>query len=208
MTPVCKPGAAIGATERTGPARRSVLRRLSCTRRAARDQRGAATVEFVIIFPVLLMIFIAMFESGWLMTKYMMLDRGVSMAVREIRLGLMANPDADKLRTSICDFAAIITDCEQTLLLELRTLDDPGLDAAFPHSQPICTDTVDPSLSPTDQFSAGGAQSIMIVRACVLIQPVVPGLVNGFSLGWWLPKDASGRFHQMVSFGAFMNEPG
>ncbi|QHQ35268.1 TadE/TadG family type IV pilus assembly protein [Algicella marina] len=180
----------------------------SLWRRKGKAEDGNATVEFVIVFPVFIAIVLSMFESGWLMTKYMMLDRGLDMAMRELKLGIapLNDPTEENLRSQICDYAAILNNCETELRIELRNHDDPSLDENFPHSQPDCYDrSPDVTIQPQMQISATAAQrtSIILVRACMLVDPIFPGL----GLGAWLPKAEYGG-HQMVSFAVFMNEPG
>jgi Flp pilus assembly protein TadG len=55
--------------------------------RALRNEEGTATMEFVLVIPLIMMIFMASFESGLLMTRSIMLEQSVDMAMRELRLG-------------------------------------------------------------------------------------------------------------------------
>ncbi|WP_233416695.1 TadE/TadG family type IV pilus assembly protein [Halovulum marinum] len=169
-------------------------------RRFFRDRRGASTVEFVIIFPAVIVLVFSVIESGFLMTRYMMLDRGVDIAVRDLRLGRIDDPvNHDKIRQRICTYARILKDCDTTLIVEL--VPAASAPADFPHNAANCLDrsgTVAPVLSADD----GGRGDIMYLRACALTEPIVPGL----GLGLMLPKDATGA-HRMITYTAFMNEP-
>ncbi|MXU64995.1 TadE/TadG family type IV pilus assembly protein [Oceanomicrobium pacificus] len=162
------------------------------------DSSGNATVEFVIIAPVLFSTVLSIFESGWLMTKYMMLDRGVDMAVRDVRLVKNPTMSHDDLKDDICNYAKIFKDCSRTLVLELVPLD---LNAAYPGNEPNCFDRTE-EIEPKKEFSTGAHEEIMFVRACVVTDPIFPGL----GIGLQLEKDNTGGY-RMVSFGAFMNEP-
>lgn len=166
-------------------------------KRRARDESGAATVEFVIVFPMLIAIVLSIFESGWLMTRYMMLDRGVDMAIRDVRLGKNTG-GYEGIRDEICRFASIIKDCETDLILELVVMD---LGSDYPHNQANCFDREE-EVEPVISFDPGSEQDIMFVRACVIVDPIFPGI----GLGLRLPKDSTGGF-QMVSYSAYLNEP-
>lgn len=167
--------------------------------RFAADCSGSATVEFVIIAPLLFMIVFSVFESGWLMTKYMMLDRGLDLAVRDVRLGIAANPTHDEIRDKVCDYAAIIKDCREALVLEMTALDSV---ADIPTTSATCVDRTVNTL-PVTGFNAGARSQIIYVRACAIVDPLFPGM----GLGLQLTKDASGGF-ALLSNAVFVNEPG
>ena len=60
-------------------------------KRFLRDERATASVEFVMIAPLYLAAVFSVFEAGWLMTKNMMLERGLDQTVRDIRIGRTNN---------------------------------------------------------------------------------------------------------------------
>ena len=64
---------------------RSVKAWCSKALRFRKDEDGAATVEFVLVAPMFLGLVLATFESGWMMTQSMMLERGLDQTVRELR---------------------------------------------------------------------------------------------------------------------------
>ncbi|MFQ5622880.1 MAG: TadE/TadG family type IV pilus assembly protein [Paracoccaceae bacterium] len=174
---------------------RSLLRRLAGFRD---DNSGAATVEFVIIAPIFLGVVLSVFESGWLTTQSMMLERGLDKTVRDLRLNDNASFTHDELKASVCGYSKILRDCEANLLLELVSIDN-GL--PFPAPSANCVDrtgTVDPVV----HYVPGAESAIMFIRACVIIDPIFPGI----GLGLQLSKDASGGF-AMVAYSAFVNEP-
>jgi hypothetical protein len=141
---------------------------------------------------------LSVFEAGWLMTKYMMLDRGLDMAIRDVRL--VKNPDIthDELKQSICDYSVLIKDCNTTLVLELVRVD---ASTPYPANQPNCYDRTE-EIAPVIDFTAAGYEELMFVRACVITDPIFPGI----GLGLQLQKDATGGL-QMISYAAFMTEP-
>ena len=88
-----------------------------------RDEDGAATIEFVILFPAFIAILISSYESGLMMVRNVMLERGVDLAVREMRLGQPVPPTFDQLKNIICDNAVIVNDCFNKIQLELQPID-------------------------------------------------------------------------------------
>lgn len=162
-----------------------------------RDRSGAASVEFVMIAPLYFALVLSTFEAGWLMTKSMMLERGMDLTIRELRLGLHSNPSHDQFKKIICDNAKILKNCEQTMLLELV----PITSAATIPTSTVCRDRSSP-VAPTVTFSPGVTTETMFVRACVVVDPIVPGM----GLALHLPLDQSGGM-ALVSYGAFKNEP-
>jgi len=177
----------------------AMFRKLSSKlRRLRRDKSGAASVEFVLVAPVYLAIMFSMFEAGWLMTQSMMLERALDITVRDLRLGVQTDVSHDNFKTIICDNASIIKDCEANVLLEMVPINS----AADVPTTTICRDrssNVDPVVS----FSTGARSEIMYLRACVVIDPLIPGM----GLGLHLPLDETGGF-ALVSYSAFVNEPG
>ena len=171
---------------------------LRAIRRFFRDKGGNATVEFAIIAPIYLAAVLSVFEAGWLMTKNMMLERGLDQTIRDIRLGTSGLTSHDEFKDSICTYSRILKDCADTMVLEVT----PILSAAdIPSANAVCTDRTTPA-PPSVGFNLGQRSDIMYVRACVIVDPLMPGL----GLGLQLPKDNSGGF-QMIAFSAFVNEP-
>ena len=88
-----------------------------------RSEEGSATVEFVLVFPMFMVLFTSAFEAGLMMTRHVMLERGLDMAVREVRLNTGAAPSPDQFKEMICEGAGIIPDCMNNLKLEMRPID-------------------------------------------------------------------------------------
>jgi len=66
--------------------KRIITQILAGLRDLRRKEDGNATIEFAILFPAFIMIFLSAFESGLLMTRQVLLDRAVDLTVRDIRL--------------------------------------------------------------------------------------------------------------------------
>jgi len=162
------------------------------------DQSGNATIEFVIVFPVLMWFVMTIFETGFIATRSVLLERGLDIAVRNLRLGTDPVITHDTLRRSVCENSQILLNCERDLILEVVEYDAAS---AYPQNQANCIDRTE-EIEPTITFNPGGRNRIMFVRACMIIDPIFPGI--GITLG--LTKDSSGGF-QLVAYTAFMNEP-
>jgi hypothetical protein len=162
------------------------------------DQNGNATIEFVLVFPVLMYFVLMAFEIGFIATRSVLLEHGLDVASRNLRLGLDPTIDHEKLKKQVCENSTILADCERDLILEVVEFD---INSDYPQNQANCMDRTE-EIEPTITFNPGGRNRIMFVRACMIIDPIFPGL--GISLG--LRKDSSGGY-QLVTYTAFMNEP-
>jgi len=166
--------------------------------RLRRDE-GTATIEFVILFPVFIVIMVSGIEAGMLMTRQMMLERGLDITMRQLRLGAIANPTHDEVRKLICRNARIIPDCERVVQLELREVDTATF--AVPLAGNQCIDRT-AKIDPVIDFNPGARNELMMVRACAVFDPMFPAT----GLGADLPKDASGGY-RLIATSAFVNEP-
>jgi Flp pilus assembly protein TadG len=173
-----------------------LVRRL---RTLARDTRANATVEFVIIVPILMVIVFSIYEAGWLMVRTAMLERGVDMAIRDLRLGAIPDPTHDAIKARVCDHAIVIKDCENVLILELTPFD---LTAGLPTNGAVCVDRSQ-EVQPVFTFDPGQRSEIMFVRACAVVEPMFPMM----GLGQAMIRQPTGDY-AIVAHSAFANEPG
>jgi TadE-like protein len=168
-------------------------------RRFWHQTAGTATIEFVIVVPVVLTLFMAGLESGLLMTRMVLLDRAVDATMRELRLGHVTAPSHDVLKTEICSRAAPLVGCEGALLLELRRISRESW--TLPTTQSTCIDRA-ATVAPVMQVEIGQQNDLMLVRACIVIDALFP--TTGLALG--LPQDSLGGYG-LVAVSAYVNEP-
>jgi len=170
-------------------------------RRFARAEKGTATVEFALLFPPFFLVFASAIESGIMMSRNVMLERGLDLAVREIRIGLPTPPTFEEFRAQICGVAMIIPNCMENLQVELQVVDSSTWQPLDP--TPRCVDRDSP-IDPFDNpnYSVGQNNDFMLVRLCANIDPILPG----FGLGIILDGDGSNG-HAIVATSAFVNEP-
>jgi hypothetical protein len=168
-------------------------------RRFRRSEDGTATIEFVLVFPAFMILFVSAFEAGIMMTRQVMLERGLDMAVRSIRLGTAHDFTFNEVKTMICNGAGIIPNCMTNLKLEMQVV-SPIAWVDIPRVAD-CVDVDEPFLA-ARQFENGAENQIMVLRACSLFRPIFPGT----GLGFQLPRK-SGDNYALVSSSAFVMEP-
>lgn len=176
-----------------------MTRLFALVRRFARDDSGATTVEFVIVVPVFFMLLFMGIELGLTMTRQVMLDRAVDISVRALRLGQVQDMSVAQLRRNICASTTIIRDCEANMLLELQRVSTTSWN--YPSTPPSCINRSE-EIQPVTNVTGGGSNDLMILRACLIIDPLFPTS----RLGLGLPLDASGGY-QMFATSSFVNEP-
>ncbi len=179
------------------------MRRISSLFRSwATRQDGAITVEFVVIVPFVLTLFFASVDTGVTMLRKVMLDRGVDLAVREVRLGNVPSDGSVTMAQLICDRTILFSDCINSISVEMQPVDTAtftGLDA------PIrCIDR-EQNITPAVSFnpgSGGSAQELMLIRVCVAADPFIrlTGFLNS------LPINPDGQY-VIAAVGIFVNEP-
>lgn len=167
--------------------------------RFARREEANATVEFVIVFPVIILMFVAAFETAMLLTRQVMLERSLDSAVRHLRLTSGLSVTHDSIRDNICDNTAILLNCEEALTLDLRPINQTTYD--LPDYHAMCIDR-DGEVTPANSFNPGVDNQLMLIRACALVDRILP--LSG--LGMQLTRDDTGAIH-VTAATVFVNEP-
>ena len=164
-----------------------------------RREDANASIEFVILVPVMLMILFASVEAGFLTARQTMLERGMETTMRALRLGRIQPVTLEALRDSICREAVIVPGCRDNLLIELRRLDPQAIN--LPTGDTPCVNRAEQT-TPAVSLTPGVEHDMILVRACLIYDPLFP--TSGYGLG--LPLDASGGF-RMTAASAYVNEP-
>ena len=76
--------------------------RLRQLRRRMGREDGNATIEFVILFPMVIFLLVSAVEVGFITIRHTMLDRAVDLTVRDIRLGTGNSPQYAEIRDAFC----------------------------------------------------------------------------------------------------------
>ncbi|MEM9031631.1 MAG: TadE family protein [Pseudomonadota bacterium] len=178
-----------------------------------REDGGTSTVEFVILFPAFLAIFLSSFESGLMMVRNVMLERAVDLNVRQLRLGTPAPPSYDQFKAQVCADALIIVDCESLIQVQLEPISTATW--VFPTNDTFCIDEArhnDPAnpMNPLDDttYVGGGNNEMLIVRVCALFTPMFPGTALGMQMPKFDPTNPNDDAkYALVVTSAFVNEP-
>lgn len=171
----------------------------NAARRFWRREDGNSTIEFVLALPLTMTLFVAGLESGLLETRHVMLERGLDVTVRKVRIGEIAVPTHDLLKEEICFYAKIIPDCINQVQLEMVRND--MRDWQNVSADPDCVDREEEGV-PLINFNTGGNNELMILRACALFDPLLPTSTMGAAI----PKENGGAY-ALVASSSFVLEP-
>jgi len=174
------------------------------------DEGGSGTVEFMLFVPFIFAFFLSSFEMGMLMVRQTMLDRGVDLTVRLIRLNQMVDVNGVSvvnrvnLRRSICFFSSgLIPDCDDNLRVEMIRMDPHNwaAGAARATAGGACVDLDDPARI-DGVFDAVAQNELIILRVCGLVEPL--SLTDGLGAGMWRRSQDK---YALFSMSAFVVEP-
>ena len=165
------------------------------------NERGTASVEFVLAIPALMAIFMASFESGLFMTREIMLQQSVDIVMRELRLGHYPSPvTTDKLKSEICSRTLVFTDCTGNIMIELQKISATTF--TLPTASPECRDRSQP-IKPSTTLQIGVENDLMLVRTCIIVDALFPTT----GIGLKLTRTSQGGGVQILAVSAFANEP-
>jgi hypothetical protein len=174
------------------------------------DERGTATIEFVILAPIVLTIFFASFESSFFMIRSVMLERSVDIVVRDIRLGRLDDLTHRQLKQRICDTSALVGNvgsCVDAMQIWMQPINTATFAMVAPPR--YCVDRaqpVNPLINPpTTEFRFGVDNEIMLMRICLKAQPMFPTTIVGAALIAGGENDGS---YAIATTSVFVNEPG
>ncbi len=169
-----------------------------------RDEQGGPTIEFVVIFPAIVFFIFAYGEAGTLATRAVMLERGLDIAIRDIRTtGFPPGTDPDRahefIKHKICTNAFLIAgSCLDDLLLEMKAV-GPG--EAFPNTEAVICEDVPPGAVAPVTFggntNAAANSEIMLVRACLPVNPLFGFSIFGGGQVYNVRTSVNGDFEQI-----------
>ena len=167
---------------------------------ALSSEEGNASVEFVLLFPIIFAMFVSSVDISVMMLRQVFLDRAVDLALRDVRLGIIQPTGLEGFKDRICQNSALTPNCRDSITVELRPVSVADLQNYDPTAR--CVDRAN-NVSPVLQFTPGaGGQELMLIRACTVSNPfiVASGFIFGAARG---PNDD----FMSVSIGIFVNEP-
>lgn len=164
---------------------------------AAED--GSVTVEFVILFPMVMYIFFMGIEVAFWEAREILLRRATDLTIRDVRISTADPPTYEEMKAMICARAMFGTSCRDDLRIEMRAL---PLDQWTSVTDPArCIDRKE-DVDPLATFQPGEENRLMLVRVCRLFQPILPGT----GIGHRLAQEADGEFGIRV-VSAYVTEP-
>ena len=164
------------------------------------EDGGGGVIEFAIMLPMFMFIFMAGAEGGIYTTRMILLDRAVDLTMRELGLGQLPNATHEMIKTEICDNVLSLPNCDANIRVELLPVSTTTWN--LPTGDTACIDR-DAAVQPALSFNPGGANELMLVRVCVVQDAMFPGAGIGRML-----EDADGQIgYRIISVSAFVNEP-
>ncbi|MEJ8559927.1 pilus assembly protein [Yoonia sp. GPGPB17] len=141
------------------------------------DEKGTASIEFVILFPFFFGFFLMTYEAGIFSVRQVVLEHGVDVAVREVRLGNISytNPTlfGEELRTEICDNASILPDCLDQIEVEVLQRDMTGAWTPLPNDI-SCRNRTEVDRPEPSFIDNIGSNELGFLRVCIRIDPFIP----------------------------------
>ncbi|MCZ4353330.1 pilus assembly protein [Roseovarius aestuarii] len=157
------------------------------------------SAEFMVIFPLFMALMVMSLELSMITLRHTMLERGLDIAVRDIRLGTGTAPTHDAIKERICEEAYVILNCSDNLMLEMVPTDMRNLTSLG--GTVLCTDKEEEA-APVLSFTPGQQNQLMFLRACAKYDPLFPT----WQLARSLSRDSSGQV-AIVAMSAFVQEP-
>ncbi|MEM7056210.1 MAG: TadE/TadG family type IV pilus assembly protein [Pseudomonadota bacterium] len=168
-----------------------------------RDTSGAATLEFVVLVPFLMIVVFMFAEVGILTGRTVLMKRGVSIAARDIRLGLVDPTNIQSFRNTVCREAFLINSCYTELQLEIFPIDPASTQDRLTQVQCANRFPADGQpVLPATRYNVGIDGDIMIIKACLVVDPVFIG--TGMAAGLTLADGQPGYY--IIVKSAFMRE--
>jgi len=163
-----------------------------------RRQDGAATMEFVLVVPFLLAIFLASFESGLLMVRSIMLEQAVDRTMRELRLGHFPTVTNRVLKKEICARSLVFPDCVANMKIEMHRISTETF--TMPDTPARCINRAE-AAEPVVAMDAGQQNDLMLIRVCIHANAIFP--TSGLALDMTLKDGAYG----IITRSSFVVEP-
>jgi hypothetical protein len=174
-----------------------------------RDEGGSASIEFVLVFPVVFTIFTASVEASMYMAKYVMFERSVDKVIRNLRLGTYgATITHQLLKQKICENGMLVsskTGCMQAMKIWMQPVDTGNF--AMGSTTKSCVDKasdINTGEPLANEFAMGVDNDIMLMRICMKEWPMFP--TTGISVK--MPTDSADGSVSMIVTSTFVNEPG
>jgi Flp pilus assembly protein TadG len=168
----------------------------------AKDDRGAAAVEFALVAPLFLLMLGVVLETGLMLFTEYVLQSSAQEAGRLVRTGQAHEKkfDAAQFKTQLCRLAKVVIDCENKVTVYLRS--DAQFDTLAANTPSYM------NIGPADDGTPGPASFICGApeQSVALIATydwdfVIPFFMN------FLGNRKSNTSRRLAAFAMFKNEP-
>lgn len=160
-------------------------------RRFRRDDDGVYSIEFAMVFPIVLAVTMSVFELGWLAMRIAHAEIGMYETARYVRTGQAPAADASGpcgngeacFAAMACASLHLLSDCDTRLGFEVRTFASfAAVTAAYQDPMPCAPDQT--TIGPRT-YQPGDPSDIVRVRLCYVTDTLTPFLPNslGAALG-------------------------
>ncbi|MFQ6549755.1 TadE/TadG family type IV pilus assembly protein [Aestuariibius sp. 2305UL40-4] len=178
-----------------------------------KQENGSSTIEFAILFPPVILLFLAAVEVGLYSMRHVALERGTDISVRAIRLNLVGldiedGLTSDILRDLVCASSFMIPNCQNSVRVQLTRLDPEDVGTQLSDFQGRTVDCVDRdsgSPMPVVPYGPPASNELMVVRVCAIFDPVFP--TTGFFANPIPKQPNTPDMYALVSTSAFAVEP-
>lgn len=164
-----------------------------------RREEGFATAEVAILFPIILWPFMMAMEVSFMQIRQAMLERGMDIVVRDLRLGDPALEDPDALKEAVCSEILVMPDCLDDIHVEMEPVDIHTFN--YEGDTLECVDRTQ-EVNPVTTYEIGDINEMMLLQFCVLHDPILPGVGVGQAL-----RQVEGGGVPLVASTVFVNEP-
>ena len=168
-------------------------------KRLWKNEDGNGTIEFCLIFPVLIYFFGLGAEIGIYQLQQVMFERGVDRVVRDLRLGDEDMQDPNALIAAICDETLVVAGCDNDLNLDMEVV--AVADYRMSDEALTCVNRTE-TARPVVNMVPGAGNEVMLMRFCLLIDPVFAS----WGLGAILPRVEGGGI-PLYAHTFYVNEP-
>ncbi len=165
-----------------------------------RREDGLTSLEFVIAFPVVIMVFCSAIEAGVMSTRQVMLNRAMMDTSRTLKLASGSLPTQSVLLSRVCDVAVIIPDCENAVTVEVAPIDTVNWNVG--NKLMDCADRDNSNYVPAAEYEGGGDNELVMLRLCAVFNPLFPTVGLGAQL-----RRVNESDYAIVSAVAYVNEP-
>lgn len=147
-----------------------------------KNRRGATAVEFALLSLPFFALVVGTIQLGIIFLATQTLDEAVDVASRQIQTGEVTQTGSSLIafRTNVCERVALISDCENQILLSVQSYQDFAAVEQAQDNGELYTENGRPVIV-NGTFSPGDGGEIIVVSASVFIPIIAAAILPGIS---------------------------